>query len=312
MKIVYLIRAHRGPAQVARLIAALRHDGARFFIHVDRKVDEAPFRQAAQAPDVSFAANRITANWGGFSLVRATLSGLREILAEAAGGEPDRICLLSGQDYPLISAEGIADYFARHSDIEFISYAALPAPFWDSKAMRRINRYYFYDWLPLVWPANRSRRITQRMTLRLRLFTKLAQILLPKPSLPAGYAPYGGSAWWCLTGRTARLALELSDANPRLQRFFSHTQHAEEMYFQTLLLNADVDVSRFRGEWRRRELGSYLWFEEWKKSSPRTLVANDLETLMASDKMFARKFDLDVDSRILDLLDEVRPGRRLP
>ena len=311
MKIVYLIRAHRGPAQLARLIGALRHEGVRFFVHIDRKVDEAPFREALSAPDVTFVANRIVANWGGYSLVRATLSGLRQIFADTKD-EPDRICLLSGQDYPLISNAGIVDYFERHADTEFISYARMPTPFWEPIVMRRIERYNFYDWQPLVWPANKSRRITQRMTLRLRLFTKLVHILLPRPVFPGGYQPYGGSAWWCLTGPMARRLLELTERNPRLGRFFNYVLHAEEMYFQTLLLNSDVDPGRLRGEWPFDTLGNYLWFEAWERYSPRTLVAADIDTLIASNKMFARKFDLDRDGRIFDLLDEARVSRILP
>ncbi|MEN3974681.1 beta-1,6-N-acetylglucosaminyltransferase [Emcibacter sp. SYSU 3D8] len=312
MTLVYLIRAHRAPHQLARLVGALRGEGVRFFIHIDRKVDEAPFRRALAAPDVRFVANRVVANWGGYSLVRATLAGLREIFADPSGAAPDRICLLSGQDYPLISSEGIAAYFRRHADTEFISYARMPTPFWAPIEMRRIERYNFYDWIPLVWPANKSRRITRHMTFRLRLFTKLVHVLLPKPAFPAGYIPYGGSAWWCLTGQTARRLLELTDANPALARFYERTIHAEEMYFQTLLVNSGADPARIRGEWRENTLGSYLWFEIWKKSSPRTLLETDLDALLASNRMFARKFDIDVDSRILDLLDEARTGRTLP
>lgn len=313
MRIVYLIRAHRGPRQVARLVDALRHDGARFLIHIDAKVAEAPFRQALEergsTSDVTFAARRFTMNWGGFSLVDATLSGMREILARDT---PDRIFSMSGQDYPLISNAAIADYMARHADIEFISYGAMPPAFWPPGYMSRIERYHFYDWLPLVWPDNTSGALSRRPPYRLRLARKLANRLLPRRAFPSGFKPYGGSAWWCLTGATARRLLELSDAHPGLARFYRYTEHAEEMYFQTLLLNSDMDAARVRGEYLESELGDYLWFVDWRgKSSPRILREGDLDVLLGSNRMFARKFDADTDSRILDLLDEARPGHSL-
>jgi hypothetical protein len=51
---------------------------------------------------------------------------------------------------------------------------------------------------------------------------------------------------------------------------------------------------------------------DWRgKSSPRILRADDLDTLLGSNRMFARKFDMDTDSRILDLIDAARPARVL-
>jgi len=313
MQIVYLIRAHRGPRQVARLVGALRHDGVSFHIHIDRKVDEAPFRQAIEAAghadDVAFAARRFTLNWGGFSLVEATLSCMREILES---GTPDRICSMSGQDYPLISNSAIADFLARHPDTEFISYGAMPPAFWPAGYMSRIERYHFYDWSPLVWPANTNGTLSRRSPYRLRLVRKLANAVLPKRRFPEGFTPHGGSAWWCLTGPTARRLLEMSDAHPELARFFRYSEHAEEMYFQTILLSSGMDPRRIRGEYTKPELGDYLWFVEWRgKASPRILRADDLDILLGSDRMFARKFDMDTDSRILDLIDAARPARVL-
>ncbi len=313
MDIVYLIRAHRGPQQVARMVDALRQPGARFFIHIDRKVDEVPFRRALEArgptDDIRFAQRRVVMNWGGFSLVEATLSCMREILAD---GTPDRICSMSGQDYPLISNAAIADYLARQPDTEFISYGAMPPAFWPPEYMSRIERYHFFDWAPLVWPDNTNGAVSRRAPYRLRLVRKLASRLLPKRPFPAGFSPYGGSAWWCLTGATTRRLLEMSDAHHELSRFYRYTEHPEEMYFQTLLLNSGIDPARFRGEYRESELGDYLWFVDWRrKASPRTLRESDLDLLLASNRMFARKFDAEIDSRILDLIDEARPAHSI-
>ncbi len=313
MQLVYLIRAHRGPQQVARLVDALRHDGVRFHIHIDRKIDEQAFRSALEAlgrtDDITFARRRFGLNWGGFSLAEATLSCLREILA---AGVPDRICSMSGQDYPLISNAAIADFFARQPSTEFISYCRMPPTFWPAAYMSRIERYHFYDWTPLVWPDNTNGKLSRRPPLRLRVVRKLATRLLPRRRFPKGFTPYGGSAWWCLTGATAKRLLEQSDAHPELARYCRYTEHAEEMYFQTLLLSTDIDPSRIRGEYREAELGDYLWFVEWRgKSSPRILRADDLDTLLGSNRMFARKFDMDTDSRIFDLIDQARPAHSL-
>ncbi len=311
MKIAYLIRAHRAPAQVARLVGALRREGAQFFVHIDAKVDEGPFRAALAAPDVRFIARRTRMNWGGYSMVRATLQCLRELLAAYDEGAPDRVVNMSGQDYPLISNAAIAEYFARHADIEFISYGAMPPAFWGPVQMQRIERYQFYDCEALVWPSNTNGALSRRLPWRLRMAHKLAHWLLPRRSLPAGVTPYGGSAWWCLTGATARRLLALADENPALARFYRYTLHPEEMYFQTLLMNSGMDPARVRGEYLEKALGDYLWFVDWRGASPRILRADDLDLLLRANRMFARKFDAGLDSRVLDLIDAARLSHTL-
>lgn len=48
MNIAYLILAHHQPAHLRRLLAALDTDNAYFFVHVDAKVDSAPFTIGAR------------------------------------------------------------------------------------------------------------------------------------------------------------------------------------------------------------------------------------------------------------------------
>ena len=43
MKIAHLILAHKNPAQLERLIRAMKHPAFHFYIHVDKKSDIGPF-----------------------------------------------------------------------------------------------------------------------------------------------------------------------------------------------------------------------------------------------------------------------------
>jgi hypothetical protein len=53
-------------------------------------------------------------------------------------------------------------------------------------------------------------------------------------------------------------------------------------------------------------IDDHLRHIDWGRDSshPKTLGVPDLERLVTSAKLFARKFDASVDSAILDLLDE--------
>ena len=105
MKIAYLILAYHQPEHVARMIGHLDDGDARFFVHIDAKVDIEPFRRAIRSPRVAFAARRREVNWGGWNMVQATLDMLEQALA--ADPSFDYFQLLSDSCYPIRSAARI-------------------------------------------------------------------------------------------------------------------------------------------------------------------------------------------------------------
>ena len=63
MKIAHLILAHENPLQLKRLIQRLSHDDAKFYIHLDLKVDITPFL-LLQSEQVNFIVKRVRVRWG--------------------------------------------------------------------------------------------------------------------------------------------------------------------------------------------------------------------------------------------------------
>jgi hypothetical protein len=108
MKLAHLILAHSQPQQLNRLINALQHPDAAFYIHLDRKTDSRPFLELIQGKNIFFVRKRENVRWGAYSMVQATLNGFEEILA--AGVAYRYVNLLSGQDYPLQSSEKIHEW----------------------------------------------------------------------------------------------------------------------------------------------------------------------------------------------------------
>jgi hypothetical protein len=68
------------------------------------------------------------------------------------------------------------------------------------------------------------------------------------------------------------------------------------MYFQTVLMNSPL---------RETVTNLNLWFIDWPDNSghPRILTSSDVRTLKVSNRLFARKFDVHVDSHVFDLID---------
>jgi Core-2/I-Branching enzyme len=78
-------------------------------------------------------------------------------------------------------------------------------------------------------------------------------------------------------------------------RFFEHVFVPDELFFQTLVLNSPH---------RDSVVDANLRYIDWSTTpGPKVLRTDDLEALLGSGMLFARKFDETVDAEILDLLD---------
>jgi len=106
----------------------------------------------------------------------------------------------------------------------------------------------------------------------------------------------------------------------RIKSFYRHTLIPDEGFFPTVLMNTNYSGSLVNDDKR-----AIVWIpDEGIRLRPRALTANDTESLMASGRiklrpktftandtefllasgaLFARKFDMTVDSTILDILE---------
>jgi len=276
MSVAHLILAHTAPAQLARLVRRLAHPQAACFIHVDRKAAEEPFTAAAAGTDVHFIRKREKVYWGAYSIVQATLNGLREILA--SGTDYTHVNLLSGQDYPLWRTDRIAAYFDAHREQSFMRFLSVDQEW--QEAVPRLRQYHLTDY-----------RFPGRY-----LVQGLINKALPARSMPRGLVAVGRSQWFTLTLPAARYVVDYLDAHPDVVRFFRLTWAPDELLFQTVLYN-----SPFRGTLVNDDLRYVDWSEG--QPSPKTLTMADADRLLSSGKLFARKFDMQRQPEILDYLD---------
>ena len=121
MKLLYVILSHDNPNATIRLIEALYEDGYvhQFVVHVDGKYDSTQsilVDYATSRSDVQIVPDpyRVRVNWGGFSMVNATLQALRyafalDTYAVIPGKKPrqalmfQKLIHLSSSTYPIAS-----------------------------------------------------------------------------------------------------------------------------------------------------------------------------------------------------------------
>jgi hypothetical protein len=129
--------------------------------------------------------------------------------------------------------------------------------------------------------------------------------------VPEGLTFYGTSQWFNLTGKAVDYILEQVASTDILRRF-RFTYCADEIFFQTLLLNSPLASSCVNRCLR------YLEFENG--SRPRTLSSADYAQLIENPdgRLFARKFDStradwpDIERQLQSLNGAPSPTRSLP
>jgi hypothetical protein len=276
LRVAYVMPVHRDPAQVSRLVHRLAVPGTAFVIHVDSKSGAAvedPLREAtADVANVHFVEPR-PIHWAHFSIVDAVLRCLAALREH--GLDPDQAVTTTGQDYPIAPPERIAARLSAEADRSFVQHSKLPN----------------YEW----WPNDRGgldrfERVYVRLPRRGMTKTPLRR------RVPHGWQPYGGSMGLTLGRPHREYVLELLDRDPRVRRYFRLTNLPDEGFFQTVLMNSPL---------RDSVVDDNLLFTRWQPlaNHPDTLGMADLDEVLASDKLFARKFDLGRDPDVLDELE---------
>jgi len=278
MRLAHLILVHNNPPQLERLVKRLICPATDIYIHLDKKCDISGYIHLQALENVFFIKARVTVTWANFSVMRATLNAMAEILR--SGKQYSHINLLSGADYPLKSAGTIRDFLFANTDKSFMRYRHVYNE-WE-EARSRFTLYSLGDYnFPLKYNA-------QRLLNKIRGERKL----------PNGLQPYGFSQWLTITPVCAQYVIDYLEENPRVERFFRMCWGADELVFQTVLINSHLKDTIVNDHLR------YIRFVK-RASSPDTLTMADKEILVNSGKFYARKFSGDVDADILDYLDEV-------
>lgn len=280
MHVAYLILAHKNPAQLARLIQRLHAPHVTFVVHIDRRAPLAAFQDELRRipnADIEFA-ERVVSKWGRFGIVQAALNCLRAALSRTPPVE--RFVLLSGQDYPLRGAREIARYWEISPAKIFIEYFPMPTTHWRGGGLNRIEHYHFDipkpHWVGRLIGLFHHRR------------------------LPLGLKPFGGAQWWSLSRSHAEYVVAFVRDHPEYVRFYRWSLVPDEMFFQTIFLNSSEPAIR------ENILNDHLRYIVWNAphvNHPMLLVASDVDAIMASRQLFARKFDAAADATVLDCID---------
>lgn len=321
LKLLYGILTHDNPKATIRLIEALYEPGHQFVVHVDRKYpstqnDMIEYAISRQYVHIIGDDRRVSVNWGGFSMVNATLQLLKYSFQHSI--DFHRFIHISSSSYPLASNPEIRHRLASYPlDANFFHVILQPS--------RLQNKGWHY----FVECDNSLHRIFQ---------------LHPIRSETNGIDIFTSSQWFILSHEFAQYLAEAERGSlaDHFLRYAEHVVVADETYFGTVLRN-----SRFCSKHHNSNF-LHLQFDRWESDipeaerdsrkcpmpdpnhcgrSPTTMTVDYADILELSAELFARKvrkcawnlrhsakrsilqFDDDVDTNVKDVIDSWRMKR---
>lgn len=277
MKIAHLIIAHKNPAQLEILLNAMDHPAFDFYIHVDQKTDIKPFSFLFEREKVFAVEPRAKVYWAAYGMIQATINGIKNI---QIAKKYDYLNIMSAQDFPIKPVNYIYNFFLQHKGAEFITCESLETQW--TEALHRVKKYHFINW-----------RIKGRHRLE-----RIISALLPERKFPLDLEIVGRANWFTLTNEAAAYLIDFIEKHPEVTRFFKYSWGADEIIFSTIIYNSPF----------KERIRNNLVYVDWtgaKGGHPNILTKKDFPALKNSEKLFARKLDIEVDKDLFTMLEEL-------
>jgi hypothetical protein len=317
MRVSFLVLNHRRPAQLVRLIDALRSQlpDAPIAVHHDTFHGEFPIALMEGFGDVHLLTSGRRMAWGDFSIIDVCCWSLNWMYEHL---EFDWVVVLSAQDYPIKPLSRLADDLGRDGADAVFSAAPISQL---ATAVQRIDmrHRYLFRYRPLrdkrsglSFPAARNllRRRARSLVAAVNIIQPLFKLYRLPDGMPyrlgwrarstpfdSGRPCWKGSQWCALSFRALEYVLTYMTDHPEYVDYYRRTMVPDESMLATIVFNAaDLRVAN-------RDVTYTRWGA--KTGHPDIFRAADLPHLLSVPQFFARKFDMDIDSQILDDLDEI-------
>lgn len=274
----YLIIAHDQFDLLEKLLECIDDERNDIYIHIDSHAPLEPERieKIVRNSRIEFTP-RIHIKWGGFDMVCCEYMLLEAALE--SGRNYDYVHLISGADLPLKSQDAIHSFFDENQGKEFVHFGA-PKP--TEKELERVRYYHF--------AAGRrnffNRALTKSETVLQRTFgvDRIKDLKVQR-----------GSQWFSVTGDFAKY---LVSQKSFVFKQFKHTFIPDEFFVQTVLINSDFADNLYSKKFDD-DHAACVRYIDWNRGHPYTFKSEDYGELMSSGCLFARKFSMLEDKKIV-------------
>lgn len=277
MKHAFLILAHNDFEILRILLSMLDDERNDIYLHIDRKVVMESLDEGLLSltnARLFVLEQRIDVRWADISLVKAEL-----LLLETAymKGPYDYYHLLSGVDLPIKSQDYIHHFFERNKGYEFVPYSQGEANRKDLEW--KVFKYHLFCRYYKIPP-----RFFKRWVHPLRAkFLKLQDHF--RYCRPKEIEFKKGSNWVSITNDLLLIMLEQKSF---ILKRFKYVCCGDEIFIQSILWNS---IRQNKVYPNSEQLNAGLRAIDWDRGDPYTWKMEDLQYLLETEHLFARKFD---------------------
>ena len=285
-----LLLVHNNENQVNKLIKHLSNDFC-VYIHIDKRSSLNLYKNK----NINIYKKYKTYH-GSYNQIIATLF----LLKKAFINNHNRYLLISGQDIPVKSNREIIDFF-NNNNSEYYYCQKLPRECWDGNGG--------YDRLTKYWNDNKNFRINikSKFNILLRFKRKLLHILCKvenkifkminkEKKRKIDYEYFGGTNWFNFSHLCVKKIFDYLNTDKKYVKRYKWTSCADEIFYQTIIMKIDgININN-----------DDLRYVDWENGPeyPKILRVDDYEKIIKSDKLFARKFDENIDPKIIEKIYE--------
>ena len=287
MKFAYLIMAHDRFDVLKELLIDLDDERNDIFLHIDKKTKNVDFDSIKQIVKKSriYFIPRMKIFWGDFSQIKCIWSLLEYATKK---GFYDYYHFMVGVEYPLKDQNYIHDFFEKNNGHEFVGFDK-----YDMNYLCRIKYYY------LAGKYNRNNSTLGKVIKRVNEKFLWIQKKLPVSRIKKGMDYYKkGYANWSITDSFARY---LVNQKKHLSKY-KFSLCADEIIIHTFLFNSPFYEMVFDKD---DEYKSVMRITTWEDPKNQYHM-QDVEKLVNSDYLFARKFDTTDALQIIERIKKKR------
>ena len=277
MKHAYLIMAHNEPEILQRLIHLLDCPENDIFVHIDKKSDIRQFalnQDTCHHSKLHILQDRISVNWGAFSIVECEMALMQTAHAQS---DYDYYHIMSGVTLPIKHMHYIHEFFQNHQGTIFLGIDIGEI---EEEAKRRIIYRNFFNDNQFRFLGNHTRQQLNGLSFRIQKLLHLEKNSTRELKI--------GAQWCSLTDAAVELLLSSKDW---IRKTFQYGSCVDEIYKQTVIWNSPLRDKIYK---IGNSLEGCMYEIDWNRgngSSPYTYsTESDIELLIKSDKLFARKF----------------------
>lgn len=281
----YLLCIHKNINQVKKLLELLDYEQNDIYIHCDKKATEIKdddLRSIVKKSRIYFI-DRKDIRWGNSNQISVEM----ELLKVSGDKHYEYYHFISGQDMPLKSQEDIHKFFKSNgTNTNYVHFCSKEET--DNIISKRIKIYSFF--------VGSSNVVLKTLSRGLSFFQRKLHVNRIKPSIEYGY----GSNWFSITDDLAQYILGQINF---CKKNFSYGICGDEIFLQTIILNSKFkDTLYLNVEDEYKQCMRLVDFKRGNGNNPYIFTKEDLKQLKTGEYLFARKFDENVDSEVIDII----------